>query len=356
MEIFKYTHCKSDGREFIQYSTKPFTLDHRVTFEGLLRPETWESPSLRFNAMRGEWVAISTSRNNRPFLPPSNYCPLCPTTQKDFPTEVPNSTLSFEWAVFENMFPALAHQESGTGRCEVVLFSNDHEATLAELSLSQIEGLCLVWQDRSRTLGKIMQQVYIFENKGTEIGVTLHHPHGQIYAFNEVPPFLKLEQNQAKTFFEETGTCLVCSEIKKEIQQAHRIVFENESCVAFVPYAARYPYEVHITTKCHRPLFENLTENEVKELAETMKTVLKAYDALFDFSMPYILAHHQAAHSEPNDPSYHWHIELYPPYRSRDRLKYLAGVESGTGFFVNDTCPEQKAAELRSAVLKTQRF
>jgi UDPglucose--hexose-1-phosphate uridylyltransferase len=125
------------------------------------------------------------------------------------------------------------------------------------------------------------------------------------------------------------------------------VVLESPSLVAFVPFAARYPYEVHVTSKQHRPLFEQLKNGELAELALLLKRLLFKFDSLFGFSLPYIMAHHQSESVDPGDRTYHWHLEFYPPFRTRDKLKYLAGVESGTGFFINDTLPEQKAAELR---------
>jgi UDPglucose--hexose-1-phosphate uridylyltransferase len=144
-----------------------------------------------------------------------------------------------------------------------------------------------------------------------------------------------------------TGECLICSMSNEEIKDGRRIVFSTDTIVAYVPFAARYPYEVHITSRAHRPLLQQLTSAERRDLALTLKTVLLKYDKLFSRPMPYIMAHHQARARDQQCPSYHWHIELYPPYRSAQKLKYLAGVESGTGFFINDTFPEEKAEELR---------
>jgi UDPglucose--hexose-1-phosphate uridylyltransferase len=352
--LHKFEWRKPDGRVWIQYSRTPFAPDFVPADSGLVRPQTWTPPHLRWNAMRGEFVSISASRQDRPFLPPREYCPLCPaktaTDGTTFATEVPPSKELYSWAVFENMFPGLSQAEGQhTGRCEVVLYSPRHDSTLANEPLSQIEGLVAVWQDRCREIAKDpkIEFVFLFENKGTEIGVTLHHPHGQIYSFNHVPPFVASEHRAATAHHEKTGECLICSLANEEIQFKERIVFESDTIIAFVPYAARYPYEVHITTRKHRPLIHQLDEQERRELAIALKTVLLKYDKLFSFPMPYIMAHHQARANDAQCQSYHWHIELYPPYRTAQKLKYLAGVESGTGFFINDTFPEEKAAELR---------
>ena len=353
MRIFKFEARKADGRAFIQYSRESFPVDFKFERGGLQRPAEWAAPVLRYNAMRCEHVAVSTSRNARPFLPPKEYCPLCVERDAAFPTEIPVSPRVYEWAVFENMFPALAPRPEGIGKCEVVLYSPEHESTLASQPLDQIEGLMHVWRDRSRCLGALpfIRQVFLFENKGAEVGVTLHHPHGQIYAFRDTPPFIAREHEAAKAHFQNTGKCLICSLAQDELDAKSRVVLETDSLVAYVPYAARYPYEVHVTTKVHRPLFEQLDDGELTELALLLKRLFYKYDNLFGFPMPYIMAHHQAESQAPEDRTYHWHLEFYPPYRSRDKLKFLAGVESGTGFFVNDTLPEQKAAELQAVAV-----
>jgi UDPglucose--hexose-1-phosphate uridylyltransferase len=352
--LHKFEWRKPDGRLWVQYSRTPFPADFKPTDNGLSRPETWTAPQLRWNSMRGEFVSISASRQDRPFLPPREYCPLCPAKEqpdgKTFATEVPQSAQLYSWAVFENMFPGLSQTEhQHTGRCEVVLYSPNHDSTLAQESLAQIEGLIAVWQDRCSEIAKDekIEFIFPFENKGTEIGVTLHHPHGQIYSFNHVPPFVLAEHKMAEEHHNRTGECLICSMSNEEIRDSRRIVFSTETIIAYVPFAARYPYEVHITSRAHRPLLQQLTSAERRDLALTLKTVLLKYDKLFSRPMPYIMAHHQARARDHQCPSYHWHIELYPPYRSAQKLKYLAGVESGTGFFINDTFPEEKADELR---------
>jgi UDPglucose--hexose-1-phosphate uridylyltransferase len=358
VNLAKHVFKKSDARTFIQYhrdSIKPVMLD-----EGIIRPADWQAPELRYNAMRGEWVAVSASRNNRPFLPPKEYCPLCPVNAYlldaqgvTCKTDVPIMSRPYDWAVFENMFPGLS-PEGKTGYCEVILYSPDHRQTLAGCTLEHMEGLIHVWRDRSASIGALehVKQVFIFENKGTEVGVTLHHPHGQLYAFNHVPPFLLREQELAHQHFEKTGRCLICELADQELSETHRLVARVGNVVAYVPEAARYPYEVHVTTLEHRPLIETLSGQECQDLARVLQAVLGSYNQLLQIEFPYIMVHHQANHDEPQTPSYHWHIEFYPPYRAAGKLKYLAGVESGTGMFINDTLAEVKAEELRRHIPK----
>lgn len=318
---------------------------------------------LRWNPLLEEWVITATHRQQRTFLPPKDYCPLCPTREGGFPTEVPAS--DFEIVTFENRFPSLqrnppepAVKDSGLyrtqparGICEVVLYTPDHEATLADLSVSHLDRLIQVWTDRYQELGSLdfVRYVYIFENKGEVIGVTLRHPHGQIYAFPYVPPIVQQELNACAKHFEHTGHCLLCDVLAEELRDGRRLVCQNDSFVAVVPFYARWPYEVHILPRRHILSLDDLTSSGRRELALILKTVVTKYDNLFGFSLPYIMAMHQQPTDGEDHSTYHFHIEFYPPHRSRDRLKYLAGCESGAGSFINDTLAEEKAAELREA-------
>lgn len=353
-KIFKYSFFKSDSREWIQYDTEPFTDDFQVIDEGIVRPKEWEPPSLRYNKMRDEYVAISASRTNRPFLPPEKFCPLCPVDsfEKDangnvIKTDTPITSKVFKWAAFENMFPSLS-SHNHSGYAEVILYTPEHSKSLSDFTEDHIEGLIKVWQDRSLSISskKNIKHVFIFENKGEQVGVTLHHPHGQIYAFDHLPPFIEREWQTAKKFHDQSGKCLVCDIAESEKRESLRVVFESDDVIAFVPEAARYPFEVHLTTKTHRPLISDLNDSEVAQVARALKHLVSRYNTLFGFELPYIMAHHQGPHAENSD-HYHWHIEFYPPHRASNKIKYLAGVESGTGFFVNDTTPESTAQLLR---------
>ncbi|MCX6130127.1 MAG: galactose-1-phosphate uridylyltransferase, partial [Proteobacteria bacterium] len=239
--------------------------------------------------------------------------------------------------------------EGNTGHCEVILYSPEHNKSLGACSLLQIEGIIQVWQDRSRVVGAMpeIQQVFIFENKGAEVGVTLHHPHGQLYAFHHKPPVLAREMAAAQGYYESKGHCLIC-DMAREEAEGPRLVGRTDRLVAYVPKAARYPYEVHLTSLEHRTRIEDLNATECVELARLLKTVIQKYNQVLQMEFPYIMVHHQCGRDENEAPHYHWHIEFYPPYRAPGKLKFLAGVESGTGLFINDSIPEVKAAELRS--------
>ncbi len=324
-----------------------------------------ERVELRWNALLGEWVVVSTARQGRTFLPPAEYCPLCPTASTDaFPTEIPSP--DYEIAVFENRWPsfrpdapgvaddgALERRGHAHGVCEVVLYSSEHDATLAGLSQSQVRRLVDVWADRYGELAARPEvaYVFIFENRGKEIGVTLTHPHGQIYAFPFVPPRVVTEHLAAERHASaHNGACLMCDVVAAELARGVRIVAERPGFVAYVPFAARVPYEVHIATTEHRGSLLDLSDGERDGLAAIVRDVQAAYDALWDFAMPYTMSMHQASTDGEVRAGEHLHIEFLPPHRTRDKLKYLAGVETGAGTYINDTAPEEKAEELRDAL------
>lgn len=310
-------------------------------------------PELRFDVLRNEWVAYATERNDRTFLP-TEYCPLCPSGPGGR-SEVPLD--DFEVVVFENRFPAFGPDRvddrpvrpASTG-CEVIVYTPEHELTLAQLPPARVKLLIDVWADRYADLGSRPEvaYVYIFENKGEEVGVTLHHPHGQIYAMPFVPPFAEAELRAAREHLAAGGGCLHCEQLAKE-SAGPRVVFDDRATVAFVPDAARWPYEVHLYPHRHVASIADLNDSERTELAASLLRLTRAYDSHFGFSTPYVMALHQAPTDGRAWPEAHLHFEFYPPHRRPDRLKYLAGVELGAGTFVNDTRPEDTAAQLRRA-------
>ncbi len=319
---------------------------------------------LRWNPLLGEWVATATKRQDRTFLPPQDYCPLCPTRPGGFPTEVPEP--DYDIAVFENRFPSLRKDPENPsvessdlypvrpsqGICEVVLYSPNHNSSLAGEPVEQIYKLVRVWTDRFRELSQLefVKYVFIFENKGEAIGVTLHHPHGQIYAYPFIPPRIATELAQSELHHKQTGRCLVCDIQREEQADGRRIVAENDSFIALLPFFARWPYEVHIHSRRHFQALTDMSVAEQRDLAAMLKMILVAYDKLFAISFPYMMVMHQRPSDDRVYDAYHFHIEFYPPLRSANRLKYLAGSETGAGMFINDTLPEEKARELRQFI------
>jgi len=300
---------------------------------------------LRFNELRGEPVVYAIHRQDRTFLPTREHCPLCPTRPGGPETEIPLA--QFEIVVFENRFPAF---EAPSGTAEVVVYTDDHELSLATLPPARVEALMWVWRQRYEELGarEDVEYVYIFENRGVEVGVTLHHPHGQIYGYPFLPPVPALEL-QAD---ERLGGCAVCALAAAERADGRRIIFENESVLAYVPSAARWPYEVHLAMREHRPSLLQCEAHELTLLARSLQRLARGFDALFARPFPYVMAVHQAPTSEHRELDGHLHIEFYPPLRAAEKLKYPAGSEQGAGTFISDVLPEESAAELRGAVAR----
>jgi UDPglucose--hexose-1-phosphate uridylyltransferase len=321
---------------------------------------------LRWDPTLGEWVAYATHRQDRTFLPPAEYCPLDPTEPGGFPTEVPRP--SYDIVVFENRFPSLTPdaqepEEKGTpltptapgrGICEVVLYSDDHYATLAGMSERRIRNLIEVWADRYSELGSVnfVDYVFIFENKGEAIGVTLHHPHGQIYAYPFIPPRPAKELEAAREYRSRNeNRCLHCDLLAGELEDGRRLVAKGEHFAAFVPFYAHFPYEAHVYARRCAPSIANLSSEERWDLARVLKRLLVGYDRLFGFSLPYMMVMHQAPTDGGDyEGTAHFHVEFYPPHRTADKLKYLAGSETGAGAYIVDALPEETARSLREAV------
>ena len=324
---------------------------------------------LRWNPTAKEWISYATHRQDRTFHPPPEYCPLCPTkSEDDFPTEVLRS--SYEIVVFENKFPSFVPEPSeleeigseltptalGQGVCEVVLYTDDHYATLAEMDEKHVKNLIDVWADRYVELGArdFVDYVFIFENKGEVIGVTLEHPHGQIYAYPFVPPVPARELESARGYREEKGNCLHCEILSQEHEDGRRILAKGEHFTAFVPFYASFPYEAHVYARRCVPSIADLSSEERQDLAGVLKSLLSGYDNLFGFSLPYMMVMHQGpTDGEDHEGVAHFHIEFYPPNRTAEKLKYLAGSETGAGVFVMDVAPEDTAAELRTKIEKS---
>lgn len=348
---------KSDGRSLILYAREPLPSD--LTAPAPKGVESKPNSHLRWHPLRGEWVAYASHRQHRTFLPPPEYNPLAVSSDPANPTEVPAGP--WDVAVFENLFPtltrlshdppeAIVETRPGLGACEVVVFTQDATSSLGRLPLWHLELLLEVWADRYRELGARddVQYVFPFENRGVEVGVTLHHPHGQIYAYPFVPPIPARELDQQRQYFERHGRSLLEDHIRAELDDGARRVLYDGEVVAFVPACARYPYEVWIAPRRAAASLADLTPSERSHFARALKTVLLKYDGLWNRPFPYIMVIHQAPTDNQPHPEAHVHLEFYPAYRMPGRLKYLAGSEIGAGVFTADTLPDEKAAELRA--------
>jgi UDPglucose--hexose-1-phosphate uridylyltransferase len=355
--MFRQVLTKPDGRKLFLYSRRPIS-DH-LTAPSPVQSASAPNPHMRWHPLRAEWVAYAGYRQNRTFLPPAAYNPLAPTVDPSHPTELPSG--DYDVAVFENLFPTFASSATdqpeltvdtrpAQGACEVVVFTQDSAQSLGALSLPHLELLIEVWSDRYRDLGSRFDVQYVmpFENRGVEVGVTLHHPHGQIYAYPFVPPVPARELDSQLRYFAAKGRGLLEDLIEAEISNGRRMLYSTNEAVAFVPVCARYPYEVWVAPRRAAASVADLDARERLEFAKALKTVLLKFDRVWERPFPYVMVFHQAPTDGLAHPEAHLHVEFYPAYRMRDRLKYLAGSELGAGVFTADTLPEDKAAELRS--------
>lgn len=361
--MHKLALVKPDGRALTLYSRRPIPPDIAATTPPGDTPRP--RPQLRWHPLRGEWVAYATHRQRRTFLPPPDFNPLAPTRDAAAPTELPAG--DYDVAVFDNRFPTFSALAGGdgpagatrpaTGACEVIVYARDPAASLGALPLEHIELIIAVWADRYRALGARDDVRYVlpFENRGVEVGVTLPHPHGQIYAYPFVPPIPARELEQQRAWRAEHGRGLLEDFFAAELRDGRRVLFADDHALACVPACARYPYEVWVAPLRAAPSVADLTDAERASLARALKTVLLTYDALWARPFPYAMVLHQAPTDGARHPWAHAHIEFYPPYRLRDRLKYVAGAELGSGVYGNDTLPEDTAAELRALNVRLDR-
>jgi UDPglucose--hexose-1-phosphate uridylyltransferase len=350
---------KPDGRKLTLYSRAP--IDSNLQAPSPFSDPLQGAPHLRWHPVRGEWVTYAAHRQNRTFLPPPEYNPLAVTTSADNPTEVPAG--AWDIAVFDNRFPSLGVPAGAApppslivptapanGHCEVVVFTQDPKGALGRLPLDHIELLLQVWGDRTERLGARGDIRYVlpFENRGAEVGVTLHHPHGQIYAYPVIPPVPARMAQVASEHYAQHGHGPLAEMIRSEREAGERVLYEGRHAIAFVPACARYPYEVWIAPVREVPGFAQLEAAERADLARALKTVLLKYDGLWERPFPYLMAWYQAPTDGDPHLGMHLHAELWPPYRTKDRLKYLAGTELAAGFFAMDALPEDKARELQA--------
>lgn len=354
--MHKLELIKPDGRDLTLYSRQPISAAISAPTPG---PAIAANPHLRWHPLRAEWVAYASFRQDRTFMPPREYNPLAVTKDLENPTEMPAG--DYDIAVFDNRFPSLTLKSqsppdcfvptlSAQGQCEVVVYTQDANSALAHLSLEHLCLLFEVWADRTVTLGANpkIQFVLPFENRGIEVGVTLHHPHGQIYAYPFIPPVPRKMGEEESAFFESKQRPLLEDFIEHEIQDNQRLLYLGPHAVALVPACARYPYEVWVAPIKAVANFQDLSLDVRVDLARALKTVLLKYEGLWHRPFPYLMAWYQAPTDGKPHPESHLHAEFYPPYRTSERLKYLAGTELAAGMFANDALPEDKAKELQA--------
>jgi len=357
----------SDGRELIYFddahSPKTRSAGTSADLRGL--PPRGEPGEVRFDALTGEWVAVAAHRQSRTHLPPADQCPICPTTAGN-PSEIPAD--DYDVVVFENRFPSLGPalgsvpEEAawGTtgpayGRCEVVAFTPAHTGSFSGLSEARSRTVIEAWAHRTEALSALpgIKQVFPFENRGADIGVTLHHPHGQIYAYPYVTPRAGVLGAAARTFYDAADgrETLTGSLLRAEREDGSRMVMEGDNFSAYVPFAARWPLEIHLVPHRQVPDLAALEGEEKDELAHVYLDLLKRLDALYPTPTPYISAWHQAPLDPLLRPASYLHLQLTSPRRAVDKLKFLAGSEAAMGAFINDTTPESVAERLRNVTV-----
>jgi UDPglucose--hexose-1-phosphate uridylyltransferase len=375
----------ADGREIIYFDESPAL--HRAAVPDrrpLARPPAdapadqagpYPDSGLRWDALAGEWVIVAAQRQDRTFLPPAEECPLDPSRDGRL-TEIPAD--DYDVVVFENRFPSLrgaggdaapapmpappvpgGPPETGgvpgrppVGRCEVVCFTSDHNSSFAALTPYRARTVLEAWIDRSTVLRSTagIEQVYCFENRGEEIGVTLSHPHGQIYGFPFVTPRTAGMLGQARAYATAGRGNLFDDLVAGEREAGIRMIGTNEHWTAFVPAAARWPYEVLLFPAQRVATLPELGEDAREAFCPLYLDVLQRFDALFGMPLPYIAAWHQAPASDDfARREFAAHLRLLSIRRAPGKLKYLAGTESGMGVWINDVLPEEAARKLREA-------
>jgi UDPglucose--hexose-1-phosphate uridylyltransferase len=356
-QVRKATITLADGRELMYFGGIP---ERPGDFPDLRRLDPVHVRSqARRDQLLGEWVIVASHRQDRTFQPDTSHCPLCPSTP-DRLTEIPAP--DYEVVVFENRFPTLGARDGDNGsdrdgllvgrpargRCEVICFSPQHDASFADLTPGHAATVMAAWADRSAELARQpgVEQVYCFENRGAEIGVTLSHPHGQIYAYPYITPRTDRMLGSCASYRSRTGRNLFDDLLAAEHADSRRIVLQGSHWTAFVPYAAHWPYEVHLYPRRRVPGLAALAHAARAEFCELYLDLLHRFDRLFGSPAPYISAWHQAPVREGGD-EFALHLELFTIRRAPGKLKYLAGSESGMGAFANDVVPEAAAERLR---------
>ncbi|UOW01309.1 galactose-1-phosphate uridylyltransferase [Agrococcus sp. SCSIO52902] len=358
----------ADGREIVYFDDPGTPARERRLDARALDPRP-ATPTMRYDALAGDWITVATARQGRVHLPPADADPLAPQSPGN-PSEIPDD---YDVAVFENRSPsfgpgtasalpgasapaegerealtAIGATRPAVGRCEVVSFSPDHAGSFGTQPTLRARTVVEAWASRTAALSAVpgVEHVFPFENRGVEIGVTLPHPHGQVYAYPFVPPRIR----RICAAVDAHGPGLFAELLDAE-REGPRVLIAGERFTAFVPFAARWPVEVQLMAHRHVPDLAATTDAERDELATLTLRIARGLDALYDAPLPYIAAWVQApVHEHRDDVRLHWHVTS--PRRAADKLKFLAGSEAAMGAWVGDISPEDGAARLRDAIAR----
>ncbi|NLY36325.1 MAG: galactose-1-phosphate uridylyltransferase [Tissierellia bacterium] len=315
---------------------------------------------LRWNPLLRDWTMVAAHRQNRPDMP-KDFCPFCPGSGKvpqdydvfkydnDFPVLSPNPPEP------DDVGSAFYKTRKAHGKCEVILYSPEHNASLCELPVEHLKKLVDLWTERFVELSRDeeIKYIFIFENRGKEVGVTMPHPHGQIYGYPYIPLKLKVELNSARSYFEENQQCLFCKIVEEEEEMEVRVILDNEDFIVYLPFFTDYPYGVYISAKRHMSNFTQFTEGEKINFAKILKETTGTFDTLFHKKFPYMMGIYQNPVNSPEygnvQDYYHFHVKFYPPLRAENSIKYNASSETGAWAAANPRSLEETAVELREA-------
>jgi len=361
--IARYSSTLADGRDLVYFDDPDTALPPDRAPDLRAATDRSLTATMRQDALTGEWISIAANRQNRVFLPPASLDPLAPQSP-DNPSEIPSN---YDVAVFENKSPSfgplladaalpvdlseldsigIGRTRTSVGRCEVVCFSPEHEGSFGSLSVTRARTVIEAWAERTSVLSQLpgVEQVFPFENRGEAIGVTLRHPHGQIYSY----PYVTPRTQRLTASLDSYGPTLFADILASE-QASERVILRGEHWTAFVPFAARWPIEVHMLPHRQVPDFAETTLAERDELAVLYRRLLRGIDAIYSTPTPYIAAWHQAP-VRVHRADIRLMLQLTSPRRAEDKLKFLAGSEAAMGAWIGDVAPEAAAATIRAAV------
>lgn len=330
----------------------------------------YAAPQMRRDPLTGDWIPMATARMNRPIT----AGPGATAQGNPLAARVPGSLYQdgevpdtdYNVVIFENRFPSMAQvpgssnevsfvdnnplweKKLAAGRCEVICFDPNEHGLPADLPVSRLRTVVEAWAFRTAEISQIdgIEQIFPFENHGQEIGVSLAHPHGQVYCYPFIAPKLEQELTHTEAYHEKTGGNLLKDILDGELSAAERIVMRNHSWVAYVPAAARWPLEVHVVPVRDVLTLDELNDQERWDLAEMYSTLLKRGNAFFDtgdgkgMDLPYIAAWHQAPIHDSRRENYRLNLQFFSFRRAANKIKYLAGSESGMAAWISDTTPE----------------
>ena len=363
--IARQASTLADGRDLVYFDDPDTTLSPDRSPDLREPTERATTATMRQDPLTGEWVSIAANRQNRVFLPPANLDPLAPQSPGN-DSEIPSN---YDVAVFENKSPSfgplladpsapvdledldrigIGRTRRSVGRCEVVCFSPENEGSFASLSVTRARTVIEAWAERTHVLSQLpgVEQVFPFENRGEQIGVTLRHPHGQIYSY----PYVTPRTQRLADSLESYGPTLFTDILGTE-QGSDRVILRGDHWTAFVPFAARWPIEVHMLPHRQVPDFAETTLAERDELAVLYRRLLRGIDAIYTTPTPYIAAWHQAP-VRAHRADIRLMLQLTSPRRAEDKLKFLAGSEAAMGAWIGDVTPEDAATTIRAAVAR----